>query len=29
MINALKSIKRAGLNRNRGLGRCKIEIVGE
>lgn len=29
MISALKKVKRAGLNRNRGLGRCKIEILGE
>ena len=29
MIKALKKIKRMGLNRNRGLGRCKIEIIGE
>lgn len=29
MIKALKSIKRLGLNRNRGLGRCLVEILGE
>ena len=29
MINAIKKVKRMGLNRNRGLGRCKIEIIGE
>ena len=29
MISSLKKVKRAGLNRNRGLGRCEIEIVGE
>ncbi|HEC1757999.1 TPA: CRISPR-associated protein [Campylobacter lari] len=29
IANALKSIKRMGLNRNRGLGRCKIEVIGE
>lgn len=29
MINCLKKVKRMGLNRNRGLGRCQIEIIGE
>ena len=29
MIKALKKIKRMGLNRNRGLGRCFINVVGE
>lgn len=29
MIKALKKIKRMGLNRNRGLGRCFIDVVGE
>ncbi|WP_418179163.1 RAMP superfamily CRISPR-associated protein [Aliarcobacter lanthieri] len=29
MENCLKQIKRMGLNRNRGLGRCKIEVVGD
>ncbi len=29
MINCLKKIKRMGLNRNRGLGRCKIEVLGD
>lgn len=29
MQNSLKSIKQMGLNRNRGLGRCKVEVVGE
>lgn len=29
MKNSLKQIKRMGLNRNRGLGRCKIEILGD
>ena len=29
MINCLKKVKRMGLNRNRGLGRCVIELVGE
>ena len=29
MANSLKKIKRMGLNRNRGLGRCFIEILGE
>lgn len=28
MISCLKKIKRMGLNRNRGLGRCTIEIIG-
>jgi CRISPR/Cas system CMR subunit Cmr4 (Cas7 group RAMP superfamily) len=27
MISCLKKIKRMGLNRNRGLGRCTIEII--
>ena len=27
LIEALKMIKRMGLNRNRGLGRCKWEVV--
>ena len=29
MINCLKKIKRMGLNRNRGLGRCVITDIGE
>jgi CRISPR/Cas system CSM-associated protein Csm3 (group 7 of RAMP superfamily) len=29
MIKALKKVKRMGLNRNRGLGRCAIDVVGE
>lgn len=29
MINCLKKIKRMGLNRNRGLGRCIIDVIGE
>ena len=29
MINAIKKVKRMGLNRNRGLGRCIIDVVGE
>ncbi len=29
MIKALKKVKRMGLNRNRGLGRCVVEIEGE
>lgn len=29
MKNCLKKVKRMGLNRNRGLGRCVIEIEGE
>lgn len=29
MQDSIKKIKRMGLNRNRGLGRCIIEIVGE
>ncbi|MFA7090824.1 MAG: RAMP superfamily CRISPR-associated protein [Arcobacteraceae bacterium] len=29
MKNSLKKVKRMGLNRNRGLGRCKVEILGE
>ena len=29
MIETLKKIKRIGLNRSRGLGRCKIEIIGQ
>ena len=29
MMIALKKVKRMGLNRNRGLGRCVIEVIGE
>lgn len=29
IIKALKKVKRMGLNRNRGLGRCVIDVVGE
>jgi len=29
MISCLKKVKRMGLNRNRGLGRCTIQIIGE
>lgn len=29
MRASLKKIKRMGLNRNRGLGRCKIEVLGD
>lgn len=29
MKTSLSRIKRMGLNRNRGLGRCKIEVLGE
>ena len=29
MIKALNKVKRMGLNRNRGLGRCIIEVIGE
>ena len=29
MENILKQIKRIGLNRNRGLGRCEISVVGD
>ncbi len=29
MIKALKKVKRMGLNRNRGLGRCVIDVLGE
>jgi hypothetical protein len=29
MINSIKKVKRMGLNRNRGLGRCIIDVVGE
>lgn len=29
MLNCLKKVKRMGLNRNRGLGRCIIDVIGE
>jgi len=29
MIQAMKMVKRMGLNRNRGLGRCRFDVVGE
>ena len=29
MKRAIKSIKRVGLNRSRGLGRCEIEVIGD
>lgn len=29
MIQAMKMVKRMGLNRNRGLGRCRFDVIGD
>jgi CRISPR/Cas system CSM-associated protein Csm3 (group 7 of RAMP superfamily) len=29
MIKAMKMVKRMGLNRNRGLGRCRFDVIGD